>query len=386
MGRLPALAIVLTALLLGCAGASPGADNPAAAERSSELVRQLGSDSFEDRERAMQELQDLGRVAETALREGAASPDTEVSRRCQELLALVTRSDLEVALDDFLADRNTKHLLKLPAWPRFSKVVGDSATSRALFVQMCCSEGPLLDLAEKNPKDVAPRFAERCQQLQQTLFQPFGNARGTVSMGEVAALLYIASDARVNVQPASLYQISSFLHQPEPREVLQKDQVSRKLLLHFIQRHASGPLVHQCMSWVQSFQLKEAIDWVVEVAQNKTQQPYVRANAVITVGRMGDRTFIAKIEPLLKETAQVTQITLNSTRMTTQLRDVTLAMLIVLSGQDVANYPFPYLKRLQPALRNNPTAFQFSPHYLGFSTDAERAAAFKQWEESRAKK
>src|SRR5262245_50950385 len=50
------------------------------------LIDQLGSERFEDREQATQELSKLGRAALPSLKEATKSPDAEVRRRAQQLV------------------------------------------------------------------------------------------------------------------------------------------------------------------------------------------------------------------------------------------------------------------------------------------------------------
>jgi HEAT repeat protein len=384
MKRLALGSVLLAAVLLGGNSLLRSADSPRPANDETHvrsLVRQLGADNYDDREQAYQELSRLGRQAEKALQEGLKDSDREVVRRCQELLSLATRTDMEIALDLFLQNKDEKALLKLPAWPAFSKLVGESPETRALFVQICCSQGPLLDLAEKNPQDAAVKFGERTQQLQQVLFQPFA-ARGNVSSTEVLALLYLATNPKLNINQQALFQLCSLFHQPEPRQLFTNDSTARKLLANFVMARTDQAMVHQNLFLVQNFNLKECLDWSLNLATAKDQQPYVRATAMTVVGKMGAKEHIAKLEPLLSDTTQLGQIQFNTTRINTQVRDVALAMSILLSGQDIQTYDFPYLKVIQAQMQQNPQAFLYSYHYLGFSDDTGRNAAMKKWNES----
>jgi hypothetical protein len=375
-----ATVFMLAALPVWALGAD--ASGPATSDdtRVRSLVRQLGSESYDEREQAFAELAKLGRKVEKALKEGLEDSDMEVRHRCEELLALATRTEMEVALDLFLQNKDDKVLLKLPAWPRFSKVVGETPETRALFVQMCCAEGPLLELAEKSPRDAAVKFGERTQLLQQTLFQPFG-VRGSVSPGEVAALLYLATNSDLNINQQALYQLCSLFHQPEPRQLLTNNPAARKLLASFVEKRSDATMVHQNLYLVQNFNLTECLGWAVKLATEKGQQAYVRATAMTVVGRMGNKEHVALLEPLLSDTTQLGQMQFNTTRINTQVRDVALAMMVLLSGQDIHSYDFPYLKVLRPQIQQNPKAFYYSYHYLGFSDDAGRNAAQKKWKD-----
>jgi hypothetical protein len=65
------------------------ADEPGSEARDKEtrrLVDQLGSERFEDREEATQQLAKLGQAALPGLKQASKSPDTEVRRRALQLV------------------------------------------------------------------------------------------------------------------------------------------------------------------------------------------------------------------------------------------------------------------------------------------------------------
>jgi tetratricopeptide (TPR) repeat protein len=76
-------------LILGLAGAAAAADPPAkppTKEQIAELVKALGSDSFEEREKASKALWKAGQTAEAALRQVLKDGDPEAIRRAREIL------------------------------------------------------------------------------------------------------------------------------------------------------------------------------------------------------------------------------------------------------------------------------------------------------------
>src|SRR5947209_6850965 len=75
-----AASLVLAAALLSVRGADPSPDEVAA------LVRQLGSDSFEEREAAGRLLSAAGKAGLPALRRARDGDDAEVRRRAAELV------------------------------------------------------------------------------------------------------------------------------------------------------------------------------------------------------------------------------------------------------------------------------------------------------------
>jgi hypothetical protein len=353
---------------------------PTQPKETTELVRKLSDETFDVREAAIKRLSDLGKAAESALRKGLTDEDPEVRRQCEILLERATRSDLTVALDAFLADHQEKHVLKLPAWNRFSKLAGDDPSAKALFVEMCCSEAVLLEALEKDPKVAGEKFAARAQQLQQSLFTPTGQ-RGTVTLGQITALLFIATDSRIQLTTQAHYPIYTLLHPPAPREGMQTNTIARKLLVTYLEQRTDPNLVHQNLYLAINFNLKEAVGWALKTAKNKDMQPYARATALAVVGRVGGKEHLKELEPFLTDTTAVGTSQFNTVRINTELRDVALAMIVQLSGQQAADYGFPYLAAIQPALRANPQQIYFAPTLLGFGDTATRDAAFKRWKD-----
>ena len=92
--------------------------------RARELVHQLGSEDFDERERAEAELAKMGRLARPALVEAAnTDPSQEVRSRCSSLLPRATALDIKARLDVFLADTEGKYDHDLPGWAHFQSTV-----------------------------------------------------------------------------------------------------------------------------------------------------------------------------------------------------------------------------------------------------------------------
>src|SRR5260370_16550323 len=92
-------------------------------EQARVLVQRLAHRSFKVREQATEQLLRLGRPARGVLEEGVKYPDAEVRRRCRRLLDLALRSDTEIALADYLANKSSTRLLNLPSWDHFPNIV-----------------------------------------------------------------------------------------------------------------------------------------------------------------------------------------------------------------------------------------------------------------------
>src|SRR5262249_61473512 len=100
-----ALAVGLGALVAAPAADPPGAD----AERIAKLVKQLGSDSPDEREKATKELEDIGAPALDALRAAAKDGDADLKTRAG---ALIDKVEKKAGTDKLLVPTEDKLLFK----------------------------------------------------------------------------------------------------------------------------------------------------------------------------------------------------------------------------------------------------------------------------------
>jgi len=387
MLRLPLVGrLLLLVLGLSCAATLAEEATPANPDdaRLAELVRKLGADAFDTREEATQELERLGRKAVKALQEGTKSDDMEVARRCDELLQRANRSDLEAALDAFLENKDEKALLKVPAWAKFQKTVGDTTAARNLFVQMCTTEGHLVDLSERDVAAASRLYNERSQAIQQRMFQPFGGRMQMPTRGEVAALLYVGMTDNLRIDQNLRYVVNNILHQPEPQQWLRGDATAQKLFVGYISKQTDVNLAQNHLNMVQQFEIREALPWVTKMAETKSppNQGYTRGAALGALAKLGGKDAVAKLESFFPDASELQQIHLGGNQIIkSQARDVALAMAVLASGQDLAPYGYPWYAQIAPQLAHNPHIFYQAATQLGFADDAQRTAAFKRYAE-----
>jgi hypothetical protein len=329
MAVLPLLGLLTEAAtaLAADAKSEPSADVSA---KAAALIRQLGADAYEDREAAYLELEKLGKTALKALEEGVKNEDMEISSRSKRLLALATRSETEVALDAFLADKDTKLILKLPTWERFKKVVGDDQNARTLFVEMHTTEGSLLAGLDRDPKTFEQTFNARCQQIQQNLYTPLGQIN-QIPMGQMVALLFAATDSRATTNLQSFYVLTNLLYQQNIQQGFKANSGARKLLAQFLERHMDQNTMPQTIQLAMQMEMKELAPMALKAATDKNSQQWTRATALLAVGRLGTKDDLKDIEPLLKDETnlgtmrfmqQNGQNQRQTTQVTTQMRDV----------------------------------------------------------------
>jgi hypothetical protein len=200
-------------------------------------------------------------------------------------------------------------------------------------------------------------------------------------LGEVAALAFVAADARVPLKKRTLDQLLAGLetlaHRKALRTKVAGDATLRKLLAAAL-RERSGTALDKALRVALALELKEATDWGVAVATDRKAEVGARATALL-LGRVGDKALVPRLGPLLSETTRVGTRRVGGTLLTAELRDVALATMIQLEGERLADFGYPYVRAV-PGLELVP-----EPACLGMASDEQRAAALKRWNERRKK-
>jgi predicted RNase H-like nuclease (RuvC/YqgF family) len=140
------LSVALT-LALGSACSTPAFAEETRVER---LVRQLGAENFDERDKALKELIEIGAPALEALQKAAASPDAEVAMRAKACIPEIERNDKVVQFLTFqarlgyvaLLERQLNYLERTKGrWDRATRRVRDelercrrTVTDQDLFV------------------------------------------------------------------------------------------------------------------------------------------------------------------------------------------------------------------------------------------------------------
>jgi hypothetical protein len=346
--------------------------------RAVALVKQLGDDSFDVRQKAGERLLEMGSAAEEALRGGLSHTDPEIRERCRRLLAQGQVARRENRIKAFLGEAAGKHEHDLPGWRDFARVAGDDAVSRPFYAEVFRTNADLLESADRDARAASTRLAERCAGLRLRLVTPGGDA---TALAEVTSLLVLAGDRRLKLEPASLVQLldglETFAERGALVKQLQGNAAAGKAILAFLQQERSAAEMERALNVAGALGVREAMSWALAVATDGKRPASARATALVVLSKVGDRTVLTRVQPILEETALVGTRMVAGMVLQAQLRDVALAVVIQLSGQNPADFGFPYLQAV-PGLKTLP-----SPTCLGFVSDAGRNAAQAKWKASR---
>ena len=348
------------------------------------LVRQLGDDAYAARHQAADELAAVGLPARDALVAGLQSRDPEVRRRCRWILADVLEADFQRRLAAFVADREESPDHGLPRWSRYRQLIGSDAASRRLFVQMQRAEAVLLEATADGGKPAGEALGLRLAQVFQATVHPNPRRQHQPSPGTVAALLWAASDRQVEIPPQSSVDayLVSLCQQGEFHELLadrEGNAAARRLVGQWVLRPAQPEMTFAKLNLAVQYEIKEgAVAAVRMLRSSRKVEGHERAMAVAALGRLGGKDYAAILQERLDDRTHVASAIVGNKQMQTEVRDVVLAWLVHLTGQDHAAYGQDQAKEDFAEMRR----FAFHTGNVGaygFVDKAARDKALKKW-------
>ncbi|MEQ8786811.1 MAG: HEAT repeat domain-containing protein [Pirellulaceae bacterium] len=373
---------LFTALLAASAENCRAAEAAGKTEHET-LIRELGDTDFSVREKAADSLASQGMAAETALREAMRDPDLEIRLRAGEILSRIYNDDLDRRLTEFINSKDEELGKRLAGWKQFRAAVGDDKPSRELFVEVYRSEKDLLTAVDL-PRDKRESvFLARVERVQQALYAHLNGVRTPPTPETMAALLLIAAQQEGNASIHAGIQTYSMLSQPDVKKVVTEGDHSaqlQKLLGAWVgQSIKSTSIARYGLMIALQYELKDSTrDLARQLLAEKNASTSVLPYAALAIGKYGDESDIARLEPLL-ENKTVCHTWHNGKFPDTikiEVRDVALAVLVELTEQDHKQYGFELLQR------NDPTLFQI--YTCGFIQNEKREAAVAKWRKWRS--
>jgi hypothetical protein len=388
--------------------------------KARELVQQLGSEQFNEREAAEEELAKMGRAARVALIEGVnTDPSQEVRTRCQTLLPKANALEMKARLEVFLADTQGKYEHDLPGWREFRATVrgewrllgyplADTSldkTARAVYVDLLSSTinrqivmavgGPLGELNNL----VAGRRQELYNQKYGRVVVVGGVVTSSPALRreptaeDIVTLLFAESFARTtrpagrNVAISVLLNASGFMSAAQAAD--DKGKVYRAIAVAWLESRQDPLDMQYAMTIANSLGLTEqAVRLAVRLFETKGAQVYARGNAATQLARLGNKSHIPLLEKAFTDDA-----VLGIARVTTpnkpvnewptyeiQVRDVALAVSVILTGEKLEDYGFGDMFKANGNAVG--TAFSHTRYYL---EEDKRQAAFDKWKKEHGK-
>jgi len=366
--------------------------------KARELIRRLGSEVYREREEAQADLAKMGRMARPALLEAAASdPDPEVRFRCSRLLPKAGAEDLKARVETFLADSESKFEHDLPGLKQFRKIAGTDKDARDLFVEIVKSPYNLemLQMLEKGTIEAGRAIADR-RMAMWNIAQPrnFGRVQPAqpLPLADIACLLVAETAVPYKDIPRSNMwsHISGimFINQKastdaigdsgKPHAEAYKRIISRWLdsredamelsnITYYLGQHLRG--------------FKETLPLLRRIVTTDGVAGYARAQAMTQLIQQKGKEEIGLVKSFLANDSVATTVWFgnvpgqNPMQMQCLLRDVSLAILIVQSKQQMTDYGFKFANGAIQNLNADVPNFGF----YAFPNDEARHAAMMKF-------
>jgi hypothetical protein len=351
-------------LLLVFAGSQATADSNSVNQLSG-AVRRLGSGEFDTRREAGDELLKAGESAVPLLRRAASTSDSpEVRYRASELLQRIERQVLELQISDLLAGRPISG--ELPVWERFSEMVGSDQNARNLLALML-ERAPDLMLSIGGA-DLQEHFDECVNEL---LNPTFRRSNHPLTIPEAAVLMFAMSQPECQPTQATSVVIVQYINVQNFRTALLSSEHGsplRMILSAWVTRSEAGPPKTRLML-ANAYELPEGRVPALEIVTSPNQGLDVQ-EALLFLAKYGEPADIKEIERLLENPQQLASARVAQGEMSTEVRDVALAILWKMHGESAARHGMPDYVEVSGRPK---------PGTIGFTTDQARAKALGEW-------
>jgi hypothetical protein len=354
------------------AGVAAVAETPDAAQVA-RLVHQLGSPRFIERQIATESLSSLGLSVEGPVKQAESHRDPEVRMRARQILRFIRHADRQRLINAFVAGADVPDDADLPGWSSFQQIAGRDDHARQLYVQMLEDEWEFLDAVYQSEPPVASSLvAGRIMSLDVA-----SRRKESVTVGNIASLLLVAS--REEIELINQASLISLCYRSSDFDAAIRSGTSRESLRALLGRVIAGgagnpsdPYLTQRFHFSLYYDLKEGLEPARQVLREELGIPHVRQYALLVLGKLGDPQDEALIETLLDDPSPITsQNRANRPRLTTQVRDVALAVLIHRHGGRFQDYG---MSDVRPHMT---TLLQLTT--VGFATEKEREQAIATW-------
>lgn len=333
----------------------------------SELVEQLASDSFAERQQAHEQLLKLKGRALAALEAARNHPETEVRVRVRRLIGPAM-----VAMQASLIDDCLKHPERLPAWKIFVSITGDSPNARKLFQTMQRSETALF--VSMQHSTLIDKLNERAGDVMYTQRTPDQRKKLWPSISAILMVTAEPNNGTLSAAKAMVsYASSSDFHKVATSEPYKAPL--QKLISYWLETRTDVDK-YQRLNLANRYDLPVAMIPAMDMLKNGAPSPSHLRYAVLAVGRHGSKKNVADLERLFDNKSLLTSARTNGKETSRlELRDAALAAAIRLSGVDAKPFGFVSTKS------TNDPRYPFPLNSGGFASDKIREAAFERWKE-----
>ena len=349
-------------------------------------IRELAASSYHVRESAQRRLVEIGEAARASVQAGLEDADPEVQARCRRIAHALdvkaretARRRLEAQLEQFIADAGTDRLYDFPGWGRFRNVVGNDQGSRHVFAELFLRETEVMTAAAATESESQAVLDRRFRDLP-LRFRGRGRTREPIAWQSAVALYWLASRTDVELGPADSNLLYSALVQSDVSQGLRDERHApaiRNTIGAWIARDTTTDdttCLHK-LQLASIYQIQQGLPFAAKLLAERrgTLPPATVAQCVQLFSKLGGKDQFPLLETLLDDKSVCYTARTGTDTIQTQVRDIALAALVEISGQEPREYGFSRLSRTRTAAS--------TPQMLGFSSsqESEREAGIKKW-------
>ena len=356
-----------------------------------QLIDELASRQFSTRQRAMATLIQLGPDVVPQLEEAMTNGNRELRFRAQRVLDAVDQNLYQLQLEAFM--QSGEKAATLPGWDGFKQLAGTTSTARRLFVLMCRAEPELMRNLERPVSITSRSITKRCKELQQ-VFRTY--KRDSIQLGTVAALLFSGGINGVKVDETSvktIYSVCNYnafrneMYTRNPNGTSQYRRTPRSNILRQLfavwMKHGQSWDAQMAFNLAMQYDIKQCLPRAIALVRAKDTPCHVAQIALVAITRFGTLVNLRDLETRIDDKSFCgVQQRVGQKLHQTQLRDIALAGALLIADENPRNYGFTRISFIffQPLGIDQ----QLDCSTVGFSSDEERVAPRKKYEQFRA--
>ena len=339
-----AIALILCGCCCSHAADGPAQIDPSASQRLTterldeieKLVEELGSNQFARRERAATALLQTGTPAIAVLKRiEKTAEDPEVRDRIAGLVRQISESDIQTKIDQFIAGRD----VGFHGWDRFRKIMGDSVTSRELFVEVHQEHPDLLASLDRDPKEIQLAMDAVNARVQHRMFV----TRQHPTQADTIALLLPAFNEKISFQPGYEITIIGVLDRLAAQQLRRDAHLEpglRRLLGAWVSRSTLDNRI-EALAKAMQWDVPESLP-IAKSTISETDDMQTLVVAMQTIARFGDKKDAGPLKDLLADDRVTGEAGYgNQQLIQSQVRDVAIATIAILHDVPLAEIGFP---------------------------------------------
>ena len=254
---------------------------------------------------------------------------------------------LESQLERFIADAGTDRKYDFTGWERFRDQVGNDRGSRRVFAELFRHDVDLMTAVTGPAADAQELVESRCRDLE---LRVRGRARVREPIGwqSAIALAWLASRSEVDLRVNEANVIYLALSQSDVRRALEDDEQGPAI------RNAIGAWIladsgredgsdRQKLVLAVNYDIKQGVQLASKLLRDRRGMllPTTVSQCVQVFTKLGGKDQIPLLESLLDDKTVCYTVRSSNDTIQTQVRDIALATLVRVTGQELRDYGFP---------------------------------------------